>query len=137
MHCHYPLPFNPNMLDSRTFFAQHYIALSCFAPVLQKSVQGSPESASGYAKLAFQLSAGGPAVGMAFALCLSAWLKLAGGNLFADLGMTLVAAYGSFHVADILGCSNILATVTLGMSMALFGWSMLHKDVQDPVTVCW
>ncbi|KAL0035594.1 hypothetical protein WJX79_001024 [Trebouxia sp. C0005] len=35
------------------------------------------------------------------------------------------------------GCSNILATVTLGMSMALFGWSMLHKDLQDPVTVCW
>ncbi|KAA6418166.1 MAG: Na+ H+ antiporter [Trebouxia sp. A1-2] len=105
--------------------------------IFLKSVQGSPESASGYVKLAFQLSAGGPAVGMAFALCLSAWLKLAGGNLFADLGMTLVAAYGSFHVADILGCSNILATVTLGMSMALFGWSMLHKDLQDPVTVCW
>ncbi len=100
-------------------------------------MQGSPESVSGYAKLAFQLSAGGPAVGMAFALCLSAWLKLAGGNLLADLGMTLVAAYGSFHVADILGCSNILATVTLGMSMALLGWSMLHKDLQDPVTLCW
>ncbi|DBB05082.1 TPA: hypothetical protein ACH3X3_010346 [Trebouxia sp. C0006] len=68
--------------------------------IFLKSVQGSSESASGYTKLAFQLSAGGPAVGMAFALCLSAWLKLAGGNLFADLGMTLVAAYGSFHVAD-------------------------------------
>ncbi len=80
--------------------SQHFVTLSCFAPALQKSVQGSSESASGYTKLAFQLSAGGPAVGMAFALCLSAWLKLAGGNLFADLGMTLVAAYGSFHVAD-------------------------------------
>jgi len=87
-------------------------------------------------KFTLQLSIWALAEGIAFALCLLAWLKLAGGNLFADLGMTLVAAYGSFHVADILGCSNILATVTLGMSMALFGWSMLNKDLQDPVTVC-
>lgn len=64
---------------------------------MQTIVQAHSTSGSGYVKLAFQLSAGGPAVGIPFALCLSAWLKLAGGNLFSDLGMTLVAAYGSFH----------------------------------------
>ena len=76
-------------------------------------------------------------MGMAFALCLTAWLKFSGGSLMADLGMTVVAAYGSFHVADILGCSNILATVALGMFMALFGWSFLNKDLKEQVSVCW
>ncbi len=104
---------------------------------VQTVVQGHPDSGRGYVKLAFQLAAGGPAVGIAFALCLSAWLKYAGGTLFADLSMTLVAAYGSFHVADILGCSNILATVALGMCMALYGWSMLNKDLQERVSTCW
>ena len=55
----------------------------------------------------------------------------------ADLGMTMVAAYGSFHVADILGCSNILATVALGMFMALYGWSVLDKNLKQEVSVCW
>lgn len=65
----------------------------------QTVVQGKPGSSSGYVKLAFKLSAGGPAVGIAFALCLAAWLRFAGGNLSADVSMTLVASYGSFHVA--------------------------------------
>jgi len=52
--------------------SSHHSILSCFAHALQKSVQGSPESASSFAKSAFQLSAGGAAVGMPFALYLSA-----------------------------------------------------------------
>ena len=109
----------------------------CSLSFLQVVVQGRPASASEFVKLAFQLSLGGPAVGIAFAICLSAWLKCAGGKLFADLGMTLVAAYGSFHVADILGCSNILATVALGMCMALYGWSTLKMTLQEPMNTCW
>jgi len=34
------------------------------------------------------------------------------------------------------GCCCGLLTVTLRMSMALYGWSMLHKDLQHLVTVC-
>jgi len=34
-------------------------------------------------------------------------LAQAGGNLFADLGMTLVAAYGSYSVAVVVGCSQL------------------------------
>ena len=104
---------------------------------MQTIVEGHPASGASYVKLAFRLSLGGPAVGLAFALCLSAWLRFMGGSLCADLGMTMVAAYGSFHVADILGCSNILATVTLGFCMALYGWSLLHKDLKEPIAICW
>ena len=100
-------------------------------------MQGQAKSSGGYVKLACQLSTGGPAVGTAFALCLVAWLKYCGGVLMADLGMTVVAAYGSFHVADILGCSNILATVALGMLVALYGWTCLDKDLKQSVSVCW
>lgn len=104
---------------------------------LQTIVRGQTEHGSGYVKLALQLSTGGPAVGLAFALFLFVWLHFAGGSFLADLSMTLVAAYGSFHVADILGCSNILATVTLGMAMALHGWSMLKEDVKKHIPFCW
>ena len=104
---------------------------------MQTVVQGHPDSSSGYVKLAIKLSAGGPAVGIAFALFLFAWLRLAGGNFLADVSMTLVGTYASFHVADILGCSDILATVALGMCMSLYVWTGLKKELKEPVSAVW
>ncbi len=67
-------------------------------------MQGKPGPGSACVRLAFKLSTGGPAVGMAFALCPSVLLKLAEGNLFEEPRQTLVAAYGaSFHMTDVLG----------------------------------
>ena len=40
-------------------------------------------------------------------------------------------------LADILGCSNILATVALGFCMALYGWRELKKYLEDQVAACW
>ena len=40
-------------------------------------------------------------------------------------------------LADVFGCSNILATVALGFCMALYGWSQLKKDLEEPVSTCW
>lgn len=53
------------------------------------------------------------------------------------MGMTVVAAYSSFHVADILGCSDILATVALGMFMAIHGWSLMSEENKEPILLCW
>ena len=105
--------------------------------LLQTVVEGDPQNGGGYVKLAFKLSAGGPAIGLGFALCLTAWLRWAGGNFLADLGTTVVAAYGSFHVADILGCSDILATVALGMCMAIYGCSVFKEKLKPSIADCW
>ena len=63
--------------------------------LLQTIAEGDTKNGGGYVKLAFKLSAGGPAIGLAFALCLAALLRWVGGNILADLGMTVVSAYGS------------------------------------------
>ncbi len=43
-------------------------------------------------------SLGGPAIGLAFALCLALWLRFARQDVFSHGGAMLAAAYGSYIV---------------------------------------
>ncbi|CAL8468287.1 g7827 [Coccomyxa elongata] len=93
--------------------------------VFQGYTEGLAQSAGGVFALLCRQSLGGPAVGLAFALCLLGWLRgvpAARQEPVLAAVLMLVAAYGCFFVSDeILATNGILAVVTLGMVCACFG----------------
>lgn len=97
--------------------------------LMQRFVAGKHTTARDVVATLCRQSLGGPAIGLAFALCFlllaqlpTTWLEpLALGSA------SLLAAFASFFVAkDVLGTSGILATVTLGMALALSSRKLLR-----------
>lgn len=97
--------------------------------LMQRLVAGEHTTARDVVATLCRQSLGGPAIGLAFALCFlllaqlpTTWLEpLALGSA------SLLAAFASFFVAeDVLVTSGILATVTLGMALALSSRKLLR-----------
>ena len=66
-------------------------------------------------RLFFQLSAGGPATGIAFGLAMTLWLRFMYNKPLAEISLTIAAAYGTYIVAnELFGVSPVLAVVFLG-----------------------
>lgn len=85
-----------------------------------------------------QLALGGPAVGMAFGICMVAWLRYIYNQDVVEVTLTIVAAMGSFIVAnEILGVSGVLAVLILGIWMAAFGTHHISRSVQRPLHIVW
>ena len=56
---------------------------------------------------------------------------------FIELAITVVLAYGSFLVADRLGLSGVLATVTAAFIVSNFGDHVLTRDGADVIDTAW
>ncbi len=85
-----------------------------------------------------QLALGGPAVGIAFGIVIVAWLRFIYNQDVVEVTMTIVAAFGSFIVAnEILGVSGVLAVLILGIWMAAFGSHHISRQVQKPLKIVW
>ena len=97
--------------------------------LLQRFVADEHTTARDVVATLCRQSLGGPAIGLAFALCLLLLAQLHRTWLEPQaLGSaSLLAAFASFFVAeDVLGTSGILATVTLGMTLALTHCKLLQ-----------
>ena len=63
----------------------------------------------------FQLTAGGPATGVAFGLAITLWLRYMYNKPLAEISLTVAGAYATYIVADkLFGVSAVLAVVFLG-----------------------
>ncbi|KAK9814058.1 hypothetical protein WJX72_000127 [[Myrmecia] bisecta] len=88
--------------------------------VCRSLVRGGGMNAAAVVRLLCRQSLGGPAIGLAFGLCLTAALLLTPLELLPQLGLTLVAAFGSFIVAEaMLHTNGILAVVACGFLVAM------------------
>ena len=66
-------------------------------------------------RLFFKLSAGGPATGVAFGICMTLWLRTMFNKPLAEISLTIASAYATYIVADqLFGVSAVLAIVFLG-----------------------
>lgn len=66
-------------------------------------------------RLFFQLTAGGPATGIAFGLATTLWLRFMYNKPLAEISLTVAAAYGTYIVGEqLFGVSPVLAVVFLG-----------------------
>lgn len=66
-------------------------------------------------RLFAQLSAGGPATGLAFGIATTIWLRFMYNNPLAEITLTIASSFGTYLVADeLFGVSGVLAVVTLG-----------------------
>eukprot|EP00208_Stichococcus_sp_RCC1054_P003626 CAMPEP_0206134718 /NCGR_PEP_ID=MMETSP1473-20131121/172_1 /ASSEMBLY_ACC=CAM_ASM_001109 /TAXON_ID=1461547 /ORGANISM="Stichococcus sp, Strain RCC1054" /LENGTH=489 /DNA_ID=CAMNT_0053526339 /DNA_START=204 /DNA_END=1673 /DNA_ORIENTATION=- len=96
--------------------------------VMLAFVRGESLNAGGVIKMLARQSVGGPAIGVAFAVCLAGWLRWVPQEAPAAAGAALTAAFAAFFVAEqILLTSGILSVVALGMAMALLGRAT-HSD---------
>ena len=88
----------------------------------QSAVQGYRQSADGVLKVLCRQSLGGPAIGVAFALCALLCGMLLPPDACLHSSLLLAGAYGCFVVAeDMLHSSGILAVVAMGMATSLLG----------------
>lgn len=88
----------------------------------------------------FQLSAGGPALGLAFGMGTSFCLQRMYNEDTLEILLTVVAAYAAYIVADgLCGSSGVLAVATFG---ALFSHReecvgiLRQGDIQSPSRYC-
>lgn len=67
---------------------------------LQAFVRGESLNAGGVIKMLARQSVGGPAIGVAFAVCLAGWLRWVPQEAPAAAGAALTAAFAAFFVAE-------------------------------------
>ena len=132
MHCSVGLFKCSNHLQSLTCASLRTQALNTLLHLLlQRFVAGEHTTARDVVATLCRQSLGGPAIGLAVALCflLLAQLHRAWLEPLALGSASLLAAFASFFVAeDLLGTSGILATVTLGMTLALSSRKVLRPE---------
>ena len=105
---------------------------------MQNALQGQELTAKSVISQLCQLSLGGPAVGVAFGLVMVVWLRFIYNQDVVEVTMTIVAAVGSFIVAnEIVGVSGVLAVLCLGIWMAAFGSHHISRQVQYPLQIVW
>ncbi|KAL3158150.1 Son of sevenless 1, variant 2 [Trebouxia sp. C0010 RCD-2024] len=102
------------------------------------ALRGDALTGKSVVKQLCQLALGGPAVGIAFGMVMVVWLRFIYNLDVVEITMTIVAAYGSFIVAnEILGVSGVLAVLILGIWMAAFGSHHISRQVQRPLKIVW
>lgn len=105
---------------------------------MQNALRGEPLTGKSVVSQLCQLALGGPAVGMAFGIVVVAWLRFIYNQDVVEVTMTIVAALGSFIVAnEVLGVSGVLAVLILGIWMAAFGSHHISRQVQQPLKIVW
>jgi len=55
-----------------------------------------------------------------------------------EIALTVIAAYGSFSLAEEIGCSGVIATVTAGLLCGTYGWDRgMSESTRLAVTTFW
>jgi len=55
-----------------------------------------------------------------------------------EIALTVIAAYGSFALAEEIGCSGVIATVTAGLLAGTYGWDRgMSEATRAAVTTFW
>jgi NhaP-type Na+/H+ or K+/H+ antiporter len=99
---------------------------------------GAPPSAGAAAAFVAKAALGGPALGLAWALALTAWWTLAYDDAVAEITISLVAAYSLWLVADELaGASGVLALVACGLALAAHGLARVSRSVAASFDAIW
>ncbi|KAK9791813.1 hypothetical protein WJX73_006506 [Symbiochloris irregularis] len=89
-------------------------------------------------RLFAQLTAGGPATGLAFGMATTVWLRFMYNTPLGEITLTIASAFGTYLVgAELFGVSGVLAVVTLGIWMAAFGKHHISAKVQHPLEIIW
>lgn len=107
---------------------------------VQGFVRGQSSSAQAVIATLARQSLGGPAIGVAFAVCLVLYIRLPFVQKEPVLitSASILAAYSCFFVAeDILSTSGILAVVALGMAIALFAARFVQEDTVLSLLQTW
>lgn len=110
-------------------------ALVLFTLLLPVAQGGSFDALAVGGRFLFVL-VGGIAIGAA-----AGWLGARAASLLedhlAELTLSALIAYGSFLVAERLGVSGVIATVTCGLVFASLGWSGLTQPARNLLTDVW
>ena len=99
----------------------------------------SEVSSSAIAQLFFRLSLGGIALGLAFGLGVSIWLKRLINHPVLETLLTFITTYLLFYTADAtsLHFSGALGTVTFGLYMSAYGKTLISPLAERTVHEFW
>ena len=99
----------------------------------------SEVSSGAIAELFFRLSLGGIALGLAFGLGVSIWLKRLINHPVLETLLTFITTYLLFYTADTtsLHFSGALGTVTFGLYMSAYGKTLISPLVERTVHEFW
>jgi len=85
-----------------------------------------------------RMAIGAPALGAAFGFAASMWINYVYNDLVVEVAITIVTAYLAYFTADDLaGVSGVLATVALGITMAVMARPRLSPKAHEPMEVFW
>eukprot|EP00803_Ostreobium_quekettii_P005115 evm.model.scf_123.5 EVM.evm.TU.scf_123.5 scf_123:132105-140643(-) len=105
-----------------------------FTPVCEFPHRTIPETFVFFARMAI----GAPVLGMAFGVAASMWINFVYNDLVVEVAITLVTAYLTYFTADdLLSMSGVLATVSLGVTMAVMARPRLSPKTHEPMEVFW
>ena len=94
-------------------------------------------SVGDYVGQAFKLSLGGPAMGMIFCIATMFLLSMLH-NPLLETTVTIAAAYLCFFAAQgSLGVSGVLAVMTLGVLLAMYGQAVISHEAAHFLHVFW
>lgn len=110
--------------------------------VFTAMMTGAVESEVSYgaiAQLFFRLSLGGIALGLAFGLAVSIWLKRLVNYPVLETLLTFITTYLLFYTADTtsLHFSGALGTVTFGLYMSAYGKTLISNSAEHTVHKFW
>ncbi|CAD7695102.1 unnamed protein product [Ostreobium quekettii] len=85
-----------------------------------------------------RMAIGAPALGAAFGFAASMWINYVYNDLVVEVAITIVTAYLTYFTADdLVGVSGVLATVALGITMAVMARPRLSPKAHEPMEVFW